>query len=161
MDALKKILLAIALLFSVTSSRGDSFLHPFTVTSLADIHASNAGKPFILLFWSLDCASCIKEMDGLAVTMAKYPELRLVLVATDDIADSDQVQTVLTKHHLQSVDSWVFADSNVQKLRYRIDPSWFGELPRVYFYNAVHERQAQSGLLKPEQIDAWMNSMNF
>lgn len=134
-------------------------VQPFGAGSLAEIQQRHDGKPFVLLFWSVDCASCIKEMDGLATTLAGHPELRLVMVATDDIGDSDQVDAVLKKHHLDNVESWAFADANAKKLRYGIDPSWFGELPRSYFYDAKHQRKSQSGFLKPEQLEAWLVSL--
>ena len=42
------------------------------------------------------------------------------------------------------------------KLRYGIDPSWFGELPRSYFYDAAHNRLPHSGALNEDHIEAWL-----
>ena len=54
---------------------------------------------------------------------------------------------MLEKHHLNDVENWVFADANSQKLRFEIDPSWYGELPRTYFFDSAHNRNGNSGLL--------------
>ncbi len=148
------ILMVLALMFCQPAAAES--LHPFKAGSLSEIKAARAGKPFILLFWSLDCASCMKELDGLAAAVAKYPDLDLVMVSTDE-EDSygNEVEAMLAKHHLQNVQSWIFADSNVQRLRYEIDPTWFGELPRSYFYDAAHNRLPHSGVLGIEYIEAW------
>jgi thiol-disulfide isomerase/thioredoxin len=131
-------------------------LRPFKAGSLQAITAARAGKPFLLLLWSLDCPSCLKEMDGLAASVAKHPELDLVLVSTDEDSYGKEAEAALHKHGLQSVESWIFADANAQRLRYEIDPAWFGELPRSYFYDASHQRLPQSGVLSVESIEAWL-----
>jgi thiol-disulfide isomerase/thioredoxin len=128
----------------------------FTTASLADIDQARRGKPFVLLLWSLDCASCIKEMNGIAAVLARHPQLDLVMIATDESARADRVTAVLEKHGLGAVDSWVFADPDPQSLRDGIDPSWFGEMPRAYFYDSTHRRTAKSGAVSPEQLEAWL-----
>jgi len=130
-------------------------LRPFKPTSLAEITAARSGKPFVLLLWSLDCPSCIKEMAGLAAILAKQPDLNWVLVSTDEESYAQEAEAMLRKHGLQGVESWIFADANAQRLRYAIDPAWFGELPRSYFYDASHQRLPHSGVLRSEQIEAW------
>lgn len=127
----------------------------FKTASLADIQAAHAGKPFILLLWSLECPSCLQELDGLAAALKKYPDIDLVMVSTDEDSYGKDTDAMLAKHGLQAVPSWIFADANQQALRHAIDPAWFGELPRTYFYDAKHQRQAHSGVLTLEQIEAW------
>ncbi len=129
--------------------------HSFKAGSLSQIEAARAGRPFILLFWSLDCPSCVKELDDLAAAVAKYPDLELVMVSTDEASYAKAVEAMLDKHGLQDVQSWTFADSNAQRLRHEIDPAWFGELPRGYFYDAAHHRLPHSGVLGIENIEAW------
>ncbi|MFT5164280.1 MAG: hypothetical protein ACI9FJ_002881, partial [Alteromonadaceae bacterium] len=40
--------------------------------------------------------------------------------------------------------------------RYAIDPSWYGELPRSYFYDAAGGRTAKSGLVNNETLKKWL-----
>jgi thiol-disulfide isomerase/thioredoxin len=150
-------LMLLALAWCSVAAAGD--LHPFKSGSLVEIKAAMVGKPFILLFWSVDCASCLKEMHNLAAAIAKHPGLDLVMVSTDDISNGKDVQSVLEKHRLQKVESWAFADSDAQRLRYEIDPAWYGELPRSYFYDAAHNRLPHSGVLSLEHIEAWQASI--
>ena len=145
---------SVALLAANLPAQEDS--HSFKAGSLAEIKHVREGKPFILMFWSMDCASCMKELDVLAGVIGKHPGLNIVMISTDDVSDKAPVEAMLNKHGLKRVESWIFADSNTQRLRYEVDPSWFGELPRSYFYDAAHNRLAYSGVLSAEHIDAWL-----
>ena len=97
-------------------------------------------------------------MNMLAKLRKEYPDFNLVLVATDDIARSAEVQAFLLERGLAQVESWMFAEPNPQRLRYEIDSGWYGELPRSYFYDARHERLGVSGALNSEQIQAWLQA---
>jgi hypothetical protein len=46
----------------------------------------------------------------------------------------------------------MFSDENSDKLRFEIDPKWYGELPRTYFFNAAHQRVGMSGVLSKKEI---------
>jgi len=129
---------------------------PFRAGSLNEILKARQGKPFILMFWSLDCASCMKDLDALAASMKKHPKLDLVMVSTDDAEFAGEVNDMLAKHQLKQIESWIFSESNAQRLRYEVDPSWYGELPRSYFYDAGHNRLPVSGAITTEHIDAWV-----
>ena len=131
-------------------------LHLFTAGSLAEIKQSKEGKPFILMFWSLDCASCMKELDALSDAIRRHPDLNIVMISTDDESQREPVEAMLDTHGLRQVESWIFADANTQRLRYEVDPSWFGELPRSYFYDAAHNRIAHSGALSAKHIESWL-----
>ncbi|MDD5033572.1 MAG: redoxin domain-containing protein [Methylococcaceae bacterium] len=157
-----KIRSLIVLLFALIGSApiAAEALRPFKSDSLQTITAERAGKPFILMFWSLDCASCMKELDALAGTLNKYSNLDIVMVSTDEESYAKDVEAMLSKHGLQRVESWIFGDANAQRLRYQIDPSWFGELPRSYFYDASHHRLPHSGVLTIDYIEAWLSALN-
>ncbi|MBE9539252.1 MAG: hypothetical protein IMF06_09235 [Proteobacteria bacterium] len=57
---------------------------------------------------------------------------------------------------MEKVDSWIFSGDFAEKIRYNIDPSWHGELPRSYFYSADHTRQAHSGTLSEQMLIRWL-----
>jgi hypothetical protein len=78
------------------------------------------------------------------------PKINMVMLATDDASATDDIQKILGKNELTGLENWIFADENPQKLRYEIDPKWFGELPRTYFLNKQHEREGISGVLSEQ-----------
>ena len=58
-------------------------MRPFLRDSRAAIGAAHPGQPFVLAFWSVDCAYCSQELAQLQALARHYPGLSLVLVGTD------------------------------------------------------------------------------
>jgi hypothetical protein len=87
---------------------------------------------------------------------SKHPALPLVLISTDGIAEADAAAALLARYGFSDVEAWMFADANAQRLRYEIDPAWYGEMPRAYFYPADHRREGVSGALTRERIESWL-----
>ncbi|MDO8343138.1 MAG: hypothetical protein Q7T48_08070, partial [Cellvibrio sp.] len=67
-----------------------------------------------------------------------------------------EIARTLQKYPLKKAESWVFADSFVERLRYEVDMQWYGELPRTYFYDAQGHALALSGKLDYAQIERWI-----
>lgn len=115
----------------------------------------------MLIFWSVDCSTCLKELGLLSKTVRDNPNLDVVMISTDDGAIGDQAQEILDKHQLNDIESWIFAQTNDPRLRFEIDSAWFGELPRTYFYTADHNRMALSGALQPKHVEAWVKAIGL
>lgn len=128
---------------------------PFESGSLQKILASRAGEPFLLVLWSLTCPPCREEMELLANMRRQHPELDVVFISTDGLERVDEVKAAMKQHGLEKAESWLFAGPT-QRLRYEIDPAWYGVLPRGYFYDANHERAAVTGGLEKSQVLAWL-----
>jgi len=109
-----------------------------------------------MVMWSLDCPPCIKELSMLGSVYKEHPDLNLVLVSTDSISRTDDINLLLKDTGLSDIDSRVFSDASVQHLRYAIDPAWYGELPRSYFHTQNNMRKAISGLLDMNQVVSWL-----
>ena len=151
-------MLSVFLLIGHTALSHAAQLHDFVSGSYHDILATRQDKPFVLVFWSIDCPPCHRELAMLGRLRQHLPRLELVLVATDENVDRHELQEVLNRHRLQATDNWAFADASAQALRYEIDPSWYGELPRSYLFNRRHQRQARSGLLSAELLQVWLKA---
>jgi thiol-disulfide isomerase/thioredoxin len=136
----------------------DTSLRAFEADSLEKIQAAYKGKPFLLVLWSLDCPPCRKELTLLSAVKKRHPDFHLVLISTDASEQSAQVASILASHRLVISDAWLFSETSAERLRYAIDPSWYGEMPRSYFYDPEHNRVGVSGALKAEQIESWLTS---
>jgi len=113
-------------------------------------------QPFLMVMWSLDCPPCIKELTMLGSVYKQYPNLNLVLVSTDSMSRTEDINQLLKDSGLSEIDNRVFSDTSVQHLRYAIDPGWYGELPRSYFHTKNNTRRAVSGLLDASQVVSWL-----
>lgn len=135
---------------------GAAELRPFDAKSMGTIRAQRAGKPFVLAFWSLYCDPCREEMGMWGELQRKYPGVAIVLVATDGAEDRTAVAQFLNRHQLGRVDTWLFADEFVERVRYAVDPAWRGELPRTYLFDAAHRSQARSGRVDVKWLSDWL-----
>lgn len=152
---LKKIFSCLLLPFLIclnTPTQADS--SAFTSGSYQQILAENADQPFMLVIWSINCSSCLKDMALLNNIHKGRPELKIIMLAADELSATEQVQQILEKNQLSDIENWVYAEDNTQKLQYEIDPKWYGELPRTYFFDKAHQRTGVSGVLSKEDYDA-------
>lgn len=117
----------------------------FDTGSYQQLLSEKAGQGFMLVIWSLDCSTCIKDMDVLSKLHKTRPDLKIVMLSTDESSASGEIEKLMDKFQLGDLENWVFANDNSQKLRYEIDPSWYSELPRTYFFATNHQREAISG----------------
>lgn len=128
----------------------------FTADSFAQIKAERAGQPFVLALWSVDCPPCMVELELLGRMREQQPDLPLVLISTDDIALQPDAEDFLRDYGLEDMTSWMFADDYGAPLRFSIDPQWFGELPRSYYFDADHQFEAHSGIMTEAQLRSWL-----
>lgn len=149
---LRRLAAALALLVAATVHGRE--LQPFDGDSLAQLQAQYRGRPFMLTLWSLGCHHCVAELRTLGQLVRKHRQLPLVVVSTDTREETPEILAALKRHGLDGQDIRVFSDPLPDRLRYRIDPDWHGELPRSYLFDADHRRTAHSGRLEASQIEA-------
>jgi len=149
-------LLGLLLCLNCAAASAAQITKHFARGSYQEIVAARAGKPFIISLWSLDCTYCLDDMVLFGKLSKKYHDLDLVLISTDTPEQMKEIELALQKHPLKKAESWVFADSFVERLRYEVDPQWYGELPRTYFYDAQGRAIALSGKLDYAQIEQWI-----
>lgn len=152
---LKKFFLSAAFTF-ITAFNIPAQADPsaFISGSYQQILTANADRPFMLAIWSINCPSCLKDMELLSKIHKSRPDLKMIMLAADEPGATEQIQQILEKHQLTGIENWAYADDNTEKLQYEIDPKWYGELPRTYFFDKAHQRTGISGVLTPEDYDA-------
>lgn len=144
-------------MLSGSSSAMAQEIKPFARGSFQQLVSARQGKPFIINFWSLSCVYCRDELGMLKKLSKKYPRLDLILVSTDTPGEVKDISATLSEFSLNKAEAWVFADSNVERLRFEIDRKWYGELPRTYFINAKSEVKAISGKIEQKDVEQWIN----
>jgi len=152
-------LIILLALFNGSVQAEPSNLEPFTTGSYQKILTNHANQPFMLVVWSITCSSCLKDMALLSHIHQKRPELKIIMLATDDISEADQIKPILEKNQLSGLENRVYADENTQKLQFEIDPKWYGELPRTYFFDKTHQREGISGVLSEADYEARLSQI--
>ncbi len=131
-------------------------LKSFVRGSYQQIVSARADKPFVVAFWSVSCTYCGAELSMFGKLLRKYRGLDLVLVSTDTPADGQEIASILGKFALGKAESWVFADSHTERLRFEVDSEWYGELPRTYFFSGKQGMKAASGKLERAEVESWI-----
>ena len=134
----------------------DADIEPFLAETFTELKDEREGQGFLLALWSVDCPPCMAELSMLGELLEEHPDLPLVLVSTDQIDQRADAEDFLIEYGLEGITSWMFADPFAERLRFTIDPQWFGELPRSYYFDAQHQPEAHSGILSETQARTWL-----
>lgn len=150
---ISRALILLLALFSL-SAHADVSIQPFEPDGMEKIVASQRGKPFVLLVWSLDCEFCLASMKNIAQERRKWKELNVVTLGTDSVEDPEALALMKKKLSATGLTAhaWAFGSAAPEHLRFAIDPKWHGEKPRSYWFNANGERVAYSGLITAATI---------
>ncbi len=151
------ILLGSVLLGFTSVTLADNF-KAFTADSFEEIKSRFQGQEFLLGLWSVDCPPCMVEMEFMAELIKLNPDIPYVLVSTDPIDQREYSAEYLEDVGLAGRESWMFADSFIERLRFSIDPNWYGELPRSYFFDSNHAMKSHSGIVSEELLQEWFSA---
>jgi thiol-disulfide isomerase/thioredoxin len=161
---IKKLILSMLLLsYIIPAAASSSTVQPqlstFLPGSYETIINRYQGKPFLMVFWSLDCPPCFQELAMLGKLIESHPALNLVLVSTDSPDDRKELLSVINGKGVANAEAWVFSRASSSRLRYEVDRIWYGELPRSYFFDGQQNRQAVSGVLDQEAVELWLREI--
>lgn len=147
------LLLMLAMIMPAWADSGaENQARPFGPTDLDRIRTEYAGQAFVLMAWSLDCLPCHRKLSRMQPVLERNPHWRLVLVAVDDPDRAHEVEQRIAEYGLEQLDHWRFDATPPERLRYALDPKWYGELPRAWMYDARHQVTAWSGTLPDERL---------
>ena len=92
----------------------------------------------------------------------RYPDpaVPVVFVAADPPEAHGAVERMWTALAMGETPGWAFAHDYLERLRWHIDPDWYGELPRTYFHDARHEARAHSGVIDHQSTARWMSAVS-
>lgn len=150
----------IGLVLSSTPALAEPRLAPFDAASPAALRQAYAGRPFVLVFWSVHCAPCFAEMAQWRAYRQQFPGIPIIQVATESLDESSAIVGVLGRYDAGTTGHLAFADDYAEKIRHAVDPAWRGETPRVYFYDREHKRVARSGALDTEWTLRWFEQQS-
>lgn len=115
--------------------------------------------PRLVMLWSVDCPPCYKELSMLEDLLKTHPQLPITLIATDD--DSSRYSEIEALHqrlHGEQLQKRVFAELAASQIRFAIDPTWTGVLPRSYFISHPGQLSGHSGALNAKHILDWLKT---
>ena len=103
----------------------------------------NKTKPFVMMFWSIDCPPCLSEMKKIS-TLSENEKNKFVFIATDGHELKKEISNLLHQLDLENQNNWVIKSNGIDQITSVIDKRWYGETPRSYSF----DKEGQRTLLK-------------
>jgi thiol-disulfide isomerase/thioredoxin len=128
---------------------------PFDMNTRQVIEKRYIDQPLIISFWSIDCPYCIDDLKKLGRSLSKNTNVKLITVCVDGKESAKKAERILSQANLPKHEQYQYAEVDEDRLRYNIDPAWYGELPRTYFYDAAHQVTPLSGKISNSFLDKW------
>ncbi len=152
-------LLLSSLCLSACNQQQSLSVNEFIKGSFAHIQQQNKGSPYLVLFWSEQCAYCMKELTALGqLPSDQRAAFKLVTVSTDPFMDKAFIREKLASFNLPTVEAWVFSAPHAETLYFDVDNRWRGELPLSFLFDAQNNKTKKMGELKPEHLTAWLSN---
>ncbi len=128
---------------------------PFDMNTRQVIEKRYIDQPLIISFWSIDCPYCLDDLKKLGKALSKNTNVKLITVCVDGKESAKKAERILSQANLPKHEQYQYAEVDEDRLRYNIDPAWYGELPRTYFYDAAHQVTPLSGKISNSFLDKW------
>ncbi len=133
-------------------------LRPFVRGSWQDLLRSHAGRPTLVHFWGVTCGPCKVELPLLGQFMKDHGGIDMVTISADLVPDlPGATRAMLEKAGLWPAENWVFSDGFVERLRFEIDPSWQGDIPRTLLISRDGTITTIEGSADMHDLEAWSN----
>ena len=146
----------VAFLLSAPASEAPPQLKPFGRGSWQDVLRAHAGRPTIVHFWGVTCGPCKVELPLLGGFMKDHPSIDVVTISADLVQNlSAATQSMLEKSGLSSAENWIFSDGFVERLRFEIDPSWQGDIPRTMLISREGTITTIEGSAEITDLEKW------
>ena len=149
-----KLKILLIFLFFSSFSFAYEFM-PFDMNTRKVIEKRYIDQPLIISFWSIDCPYCIDDLKKLGKALSKNTNVKLITVCVDGKESAKKAERILSQANLPKHEQYQYAEVDEDRLRYNIDPAWYGELPRTYFYDAAHQVTPLSGKISNSFLDKW------
>ncbi len=150
------LLFSILLVLTINIAKAELTILPFTKNSFTEIKNQRQNKPFILIFWSESCSYCMKELALFGKLYKQYPDVELIIVATDPFLEDEIVIDVLNRSQLKLKQTWVFAEQFPEKIYYKVNKRWRGELPATHFFGRDNQEIRHMGIVKENELVEWL-----
>jgi len=130
-------------------------LRPFGRGSWQELTKAHAGRPTIVHFWGVTCGPCKVELPQLGTFMKDNPDIDMVTISADFVPDLPAAtRAMLERSGLAQAENWVFAGF-ADRLRFEIDPSWQGDIPRTLLITREGEMTTIEGAAEMADLKNW------
>lgn len=155
---MKPQILAVVLLLALAMpapAQDPSQLRPFGRGSWQQLMKTHAGRPTIVHLWGVTCGPCKVEMPQLGAFVKEHPDIDMVTISADVVPDLPAAtHAMLERSGLSQAENWIF-DGFADRLRFEIDPTWQGDIPRTLLITREGDMTTIEGAADMADLKAW------
>lgn len=152
MNAFKKYWLVFVLMFLAgIAGAATAPLKPYQSGDWSSLIKTRNGAPMAIHFWGVTCPACVKEMPQWGAFVKRNPNAKIIFIQVDDVSP-EMMQKMLKKAGLEKANNYYIASSFDERLRYEIDPQWYGETPTTIFIDKNGRASRISGLINFQDL---------
>ncbi|MGJ5200020.1 TlpA family protein disulfide reductase [Bradyrhizobium sp. HKCCYLRH1030] len=141
---------------TASSTAAPPSLKPFERGTWREVLRAHAGRPTLIHFWGVTCGPCKIELPQLGKFMSDHPEIDVVTVSADLVPNLNAAtQAMLDKAGLTTAENFIFNDGYIERLRFEIDPSWQGDIPRTILVTREGAVSTIEGSAEIGDLDKW------
>lgn len=107
-------------------------------------------QPTVVALWSIDCTHCKKNLQTLSSISKRQKNLRVISVATEPATADHEI--IMARFGLPG-SHYAYGPESPEALAYALDPTWAGELPRIFLFDGKGSRQKVSGVMGAKAIE--------
>jgi hypothetical protein len=105
-----------------------------------------AGQPLAIHFWGVTCAACIKELPQWGKFLAQNKNAKIIFIQVDETT-LQNIQKSISKANLLQATNYYVDSPFDERLRYEIDPTWYGETPTTILIDPKGKVVRKTGLI--------------
>jgi len=145
----------LAFLLPAAAQSSSNELRPFARGSWQQLTTAHAGRPTIVHFWGVTCGPCKVELPQLGAFMKDHPAIDMVTISADFVPDLPAAtRAMLERSGLATAENWIF-DGFADRLRFEIDPTWQGDIPRTLLITRDGEMTTIEGSAEMADLEQW------
>lgn len=126
-------------------------LKPYQTGDWSSLVKSANGAPLAIHFWGVTCPACVKEMPQWGSFVKNNPTAKVIFVQVDDVPP-DSIKKMLTRAGLEKANNYFVVAPFDERLRYEIDPQWYGETPTTIMIDKSGKVTRKTGLVDFQQL---------
>jgi len=156
-NSIRDIIILLLMTLGLTScNEPPQAINAFVKGSFAQIENTYENTPHMIVFWSQDCAYCLKEFTFFDNALSQSKTVKLITVATDPFLSADVISKLHQDNNLHNVEQWVFSESVKEKLYFDVSKSWRGELPFMVLVDKDKVITNHLGIIKEVDLIEWI-----
>ena len=158
---MKRTIIAVILVLvglTVAAASDEAQLKSFERGSWEQILHAHAGRPTMVHFWGVTCGPCKVELRQLGEFMKRHRNIEVVTISADLVPNlGAATRSMLQNAGLSSAENWIFSDGYAERLRFEVDPSWQGDIPRTLLIAKDGETTTIEGSAEIATLEKWSN----